>query len=49
MIAGSLAFLIEIVAVRSGKMFRGFFVGSAVFLIGKINIQSTYICMLRTG
>jgi hypothetical protein len=45
MIAGSLAFLIEIVAVRSGKMFRGFFVGSAVFLIGarrypKLNIQS---------
>ncbi|KAL6642652.1 hypothetical protein ACP70R_020833 [Stipagrostis hirtigluma subsp. patula] len=32
--AGSLAFLIEIVAVRSGRVFRAFFVGFSVFLIG---------------
>lgn len=33
--AGSLAFIIELVAIRSGKKFRALFVGSSVFLIGK--------------
>ncbi|KAF3336022.1 Aluminum-activated malate transporter 12 [Carex littledalei] len=32
--AGSLAFLIEVVAEKSGKTFRGFFVGASVFTIG---------------
>ncbi|GJM97738.1 hypothetical protein PR202_ga14688 [Eleusine coracana subsp. coracana] len=39
-VAGSLAFLIELVAVKSGKVFRGFFVASAVFLIG---FAATYL------
>ncbi|GJM97735.1 hypothetical protein PR202_ga14684 [Eleusine coracana subsp. coracana] len=38
--AGSLAFLIELVAVKSGKVFRAFFVASAVFLIG---FAATYL------
>ncbi|XP_006662090.1 aluminum-activated malate transporter 12 [Oryza brachyantha] len=39
-LAGSLAFIIEIVAVRSGKVFRALFVGSSVFLIG---FAATYL------
>ncbi|KAM3409240.1 hypothetical protein ACQJBY_001914 [Aegilops geniculata] len=39
-IAASLAFIIELVAVRSGKVFRGFFVASSVFLIG---FAATYL------
>ncbi|KAL6906354.1 hypothetical protein ACP4OV_003955 [Aristida adscensionis] len=39
-IAGSLAFIIELVAVKSGKVFRALFVGSSVFLIG---FAATYI------
>ncbi|XP_062229505.1 aluminum-activated malate transporter 12-like [Phragmites australis] len=38
--AGSLAFLIELVAARSGKVFRAFFVGASVFLIG---FAATYL------
>uniref|UniRef100_A0A0E0E9X7 Aluminum-activated malate transporter n=1 Tax=Oryza meridionalis TaxID=40149 RepID=A0A0E0E9X7_9ORYZ len=40
-LAGSLAFIIELVAVRSGKVFRALFVGSSVFLIGHI-LQDSY-------
>ncbi|KAM0884102.1 hypothetical protein ACQ4PT_031226 [Festuca glaucescens] len=39
-VAASLAFIIELVAVRSGKVFRGFFVASSVFLIG---FAATYL------
>ncbi|KAL6603122.1 hypothetical protein ACP70R_043483 [Stipagrostis hirtigluma subsp. patula] len=39
-LAGSLAFLIELVAVRSGKDFRAFFVGASVFVIG---FAATYL------
>ncbi|KQJ97890.1 aluminum-activated malate transporter 12 [Brachypodium distachyon] len=38
--AASLAFIIELVAVRSGKIFRGVFIGSSVFLIG---FAATYL------
>ncbi|CAN6847739.1 unnamed protein product [Brassica oleracea] len=34
LIAGSLAYLIEFVAVNSGKIFGGIFIGAAVFIIG---------------
>ncbi|GMJ00261.1 aluminum-activated, malate transporter 12, quick-activating anion channel 1 [Hibiscus trionum] len=34
LLAGSLAFLIEFIATKSGKVFRAVFIGSAVFLIG---------------
>ncbi|KAL6873491.1 hypothetical protein ACP4OV_013573 [Aristida adscensionis] len=44
-IAGSLAFLIELVAVRSGKDFRAFFVGASVFLIG---FAATYLRFFPT-
>ncbi|MBA0718571.1 hypothetical protein Golax_006314 [Gossypium laxum] len=33
-LAGSLAFLIEFIATKSGKVFRAVFIGAAVFLIG---------------
>ncbi|MBA0621516.1 hypothetical protein Godav_007130 [Gossypium davidsonii] len=33
-LAGSLAFLIEFIATKSGKAFRAVFIGAAVFLIG---------------
>ncbi|KAM0854327.1 hypothetical protein ACQ4PT_050485 [Festuca glaucescens] len=39
-VAASLAFIIELVAVKSGKVFRGFFVASSVFLIG---FAATYL------
>ncbi|TVU08451.1 hypothetical protein EJB05_41856, partial [Eragrostis curvula] len=39
-LAGSLAFLIELVAVRSGRVFRACFVGAAVFVIG---FAATYL------
>ncbi|XP_062232692.1 aluminum-activated malate transporter 12-like isoform X2 [Phragmites australis] len=39
-LASSLAFLIELVAVRSGKVFHAFFVGASVFLIG---FAATYL------
>ncbi|KAL5223666.1 hypothetical protein ABZP36_010305 [Zizania latifolia] len=39
-LAGSLAFIIELVAARSGKVFRALFVGSSVFLIG---FAATYL------
>ncbi|XP_058086347.1 aluminum-activated malate transporter 12-like [Magnolia sinica] len=38
--AGSLAFLIEFVANKSGRVFRGVFIGIAVFIIGT---GSTYV------
>ncbi|XP_022737548.1 aluminum-activated malate transporter 12-like [Durio zibethinus] len=34
LLAGSLAFLIEFIATKSGKVFRAVFIGAAVFLIG---------------
>ncbi|KAF8117189.1 hypothetical protein N665_0012s0193 [Sinapis alba] len=34
LIAGSLAYLIEFVAINSGKIFGGIFIGAAVFIIG---------------
>ncbi|XP_059644694.1 aluminum-activated malate transporter 12 [Cornus florida] len=40
LLAGSLAFLMEYVANRSGRVFRAVFIGSAVFLIGFV---STYM------
>ncbi|KAJ3681747.1 hypothetical protein LUZ60_014320 [Juncus effusus] len=38
--AGALAFLIEIIAEKSGKTFRAFFVGSSVFAVGFV---TTYL------
>ena len=35
MLAGSLAFFIEFIATKSGKVFQAVFIGAAVFLIGK--------------
>ncbi|GMJ06050.1 aluminum-activated, malate transporter 12, quick-activating anion channel 1 [Hibiscus trionum] len=40
LLAGSLAFFIEFIATRSGKVFRAVFIGVAVFLIGT---ASTYM------
>jgi Aluminium activated malate transporter len=36
--AGSLAFIIEVVAEKSGKTFYALFVGSSVFIIGMTNL-----------
>jgi len=35
LVAGSLAFLVEYVADIPGRIFQAFFIGSAVFILGK--------------
>lgn len=39
LLAGSLAFLIEYVATKTGHVFRAIFIGAALFFIGKIHLN----------
>lgn len=43
LLAGSLAFFIEGVANRSGRVFRACFIGAAVFLIGNF----VFVCSFK--
>jgi len=44
LLAGSLAFLIEFVAEKSGRQRRAIFIGAAVFVIGTLRFSKNLDC-----